>query len=75
MARKKISLLVQAINLFNSLSETDQSTLAEYVGSQLRVPRKAAAKKPTAPTTDSALVKQLRERTGAAVANCKAVTH
>lgn len=39
MARKKLSLIIQAINLFNSLSETDQVTLAEYVYSQLRTPR------------------------------------
>ena len=45
MAKKKLSNLVQAMNLFALLDERDKQTLADYVKSQTATPRKKAVKK------------------------------
>lgn len=45
MAKKKLSPLVQAMNLFAQMDERDRQTLADYVRSQTQAPRKPATKK------------------------------
>lgn len=44
MAKKKLSNLVQAMNLFVLLDERDKQTLADYVHSQTATPRKGKKK-------------------------------
>jgi hypothetical protein len=45
MAKKKLSPLVQALDIFNKLDKEDRVTFAEYVKSQTATPRKRAEKK------------------------------
>ena len=45
MAKKKLSTLVQAMNLFVLLDERDKQTLADYIRSQTTTPRKGSKKK------------------------------
>jgi mono/diheme cytochrome c family protein len=49
MANRKLSLLVQAMNLFTQLDERDRQTLAAYVRSQTAAPRKKPTKKVETP--------------------------
>lgn len=71
MARKKVSKLIQAIQLFNELDATEQQHLMDYVRSQQ--PPRGASKKAARVAVNSNEVKELRERTGATIANCKVV--
>lgn len=71
MARKKVSKLIQAIQLFNELDGTEQQHLNDFIRSQ-RPPR-GASKKTARVAVNSNEVKELRDRTGATIANCKVV--
>lgn len=73
MAKRKLSLLIQMMSSYSQLSEADRAHFADYIRSQQ--PQRKLGKKPVASEAkaDSKLVKQLQERTGATVANCKAV--
>lgn len=44
MARKKLSPLVQAMNLFGQMDERDKQTLADWIRSQTATPRKKSTK-------------------------------
>jgi hypothetical protein len=46
MAKKKLSALVQAMNLFAQLDERDRQTLADYVRSQTQAVRVPKSSKP-----------------------------
>lgn len=70
MARKKVSKLIQAIQLFNELDGTEQQHLNDFIRSQQ--PPRGASKKAASKTARSD-VKLLQESTGASVANCKSV--
>jgi hypothetical protein len=61
MAKRKLSLLVQAMNLFAQMDERDRTTLAEYVRTQTATPRKKATKKVETP-----LLKDASKQQGAA---------
>lgn len=45
MGRKKLSPLVQAMNLFGQMDERDKQTLADWIRSQTATPRKVSTKK------------------------------
>lgn len=49
MAKKKVSPLVQCMNLFVILDERDKTTMADFVRSQTATPRKKATKKSDQP--------------------------
>jgi mono/diheme cytochrome c family protein len=56
MAKKKLSPLVQAMNLFAQLDERDRQTLADYVRSQTATPRKKSVKKVDTSGTGASLL-------------------
>lgn len=49
MAKRKVQPLIQAMNLFDSLDERDQATLADWIRSQMRPREKTAPKSPASP--------------------------
>lgn len=73
MAKRKLSLLVQMMSSYSQLSEADRAHFADYIRSQQ--PQRKLGKKPVAEgaSVSKADIDYLRERTGATVANCKAV--
>lgn len=60
MARKKVSKLIQAIQLFNELDANEQQHLADYIRSQQppRMSSKRASKKKVATAADNKEVGQ-----------------
>lgn len=66
MARKKLSPLVQAMNLFGQMDERDKQTLADWVRSQTTTPRKKSnkVKKPDASDTRAPALTGLENLSG-----------
>lgn len=71
MARKKVSKLIVMIGMYSELTDADKAHLNDYIRSQQ--PPRGVSKKAARVAVNSNEVKELRERTGATIANCKVV--